>query len=176
MSNSEEYERAVLESAALERALSKVHSGSTVQTTPESIRNGNESIAAAYAQAPAQFQQRIDNKQLMTAGEFCDALGVNVDWLDGALQDGRVFALTSPSGRSYYPAFYADVDLVRADLERVATLLSNLPPLSQYTFFYRNWTQLGAKSPLEALRDGGLENVARTAEGFVQEATTTTIR
>lgn len=165
---SEEFERASLESAALERALTKVHSGPTAQTTPESLVAGDAFIAAAYTQAPAQFQQRVENKELLTAEEFCDALGLSVDWFDVALQDSRVFALTSPTGRSHYPALHADVRLNRADVESVVQVLALVDATSPYTFFYRTWTRMG--TTLDALRAGRLEDVLRMAIGFVEDA------
>ena len=169
MSDNEEYERAVLESAALERALSKVHCGSTVETTPESIQAGEASIAAAYAQAPAQFQERVDKGELLTAEEFCDALGVDVDWLDDALRDGRVFALPSPDGVRFFPAFYADASLRRTDVERVAKVLWPLEPVARFMFFYRVWTPLRT-SALEAMRNGRVEEVVELAHGYLEEA------
>lgn len=170
MPNKDELEHAAQESAALERALTNARSSMPVRTTPESIRAGDESIAAAYAQAPAQFQQRLENRELLTATEFCEALGVSVDWLDDALQDGRVFAIVAPSGRLYYPSFYADPTINRRALERVAQVLSMLPPLSQYTFFQRNWIPLAGCSPLDALRDGRIDDVVRMAIAIAEEA------
>lgn len=169
MPTNAEYIRAALEDAAVDRALAQADRASPVATTPESIEAGDASIAAAYRDAPARLQQRIENKELLTAEEFCGAVGVDVDWLDGALFDGRVFALTAPTGCSYYPAFYSDAGLKRADIERVAQVLAGVEPISQYTFFFRAWTLLGT-TPLDALRAGRLDDVLRTAMGFVEDA------
>ena len=169
MPTSEEYERAALEDAAVDRALAQSCRASPVATTPESIAAGDASIAAAYRDAPAQFQRRIENRELLTAEEFCDALGVDVGRQDDAVRDGRVFAMTSPTGRLYYPAFYADASLNREHVERVAQVLSAVDPVSQYTFFYRAWTLLGT-TPLAALRAGRLDDVLLTAMGFAEDA------
>lgn len=165
MPTNEEYERATREDAAVDRALAQVDRSSAVATTPASIQAGDASIAAAYRDAPAQFQQRVESKELLTAEEFCRVVAVDVDWLDDALCDGRVFAMTAPTGRLYYPAFYADVGLNRTDVESVVQVLSLIEPISRYTFFYRRWTPLGA-TPLEALRRGRLEEVMRMAAWF----------
>ena len=169
MPTNEEYERATREDAAVDRALAQVDRSSAVATTPASIEAGDASIAAAYRDAPTQLQQRIESRELLTAEKFLDALGVDAHWLVNALRDGRVFAMTAPNGRSYYPAFYTDVGLNRADVERVVQVLSLIEPVSRYTFFYRRWTPLGA-TPLEALRRGRLEEVLVMATWFSEHA------
>lgn len=170
MPTKQDLERALLEDSALARALAPDNRSSPVLTTPESVAAGDASIAAAYSLAPALFQERVDAGELLTADEFCDVLGVQVDWLDDALREGRVFSMSAPSGRAYYPGFYADARLNRADLERVCQLLRALDPVSQFSFFERNWTPLSARTPLEALRSGELENVVRTAIGYADDA------
>ena len=168
MQTEEQSERAAIEDAAVARLLSLVPPKSTVMTTPESIALGDASIAAAYRDAPAQFQERIDRGELITAAEFCEALDVDVDWLSKALHDGRVFAMTGPDRRNYYPAFYMAPGVNCSDIEMVVQVLSRVEVISRLTFFYRIWTPLGS-TPLEALREGRLDDVIKLAIWFVDD-------
>jgi hypothetical protein len=168
MQKKEESERAAVEDAAVARLLTLVPPKSTVKTTPESIALGDASIAAAYRDAPAQFHERIDRGELITAAEFCEALDVDVDWLSEALYDGRVFAMTGPDRRNYYPAFYAAPGVDSSDIEVVVKLLSRVEVISRFTFFYRIWTPLGS-TPLEALGEGRLDEVVKIAIWFAED-------
>ncbi|USX27267.1 hypothetical protein NHH73_02900 [Oxalobacteraceae bacterium OTU3CINTB1] len=169
MLTDEEIARAAMEDLAVERVLAQTHLARPVAITPESIEAGDASLADTYREASARFQRRLESKELLTADEFCHAVGVDVDWLNGALHHGRVFALMAPNGESYYPAFYAEPGLDRADIERVVNVLSEIGPVSQFTFFYQAWTPLGT-TPVDALRAGRVGEVMRTAIGFAEDA------
>jgi hypothetical protein len=101
MRTNEELEHAALEDAAVDRALAQAYRAAPVATTPESIEAGDASIAAAYRDAPAQFQQRVESKELLTAEEFCRVVGVDVDWLDDAVRDGRSLSGSSRMGFTF---------------------------------------------------------------------------
>jgi hypothetical protein len=138
-------------------------------TTPESIAAGNAHLAEAIKQGAAEVIRQIESKELLSADDFCAAVGVTRDWLSDALTDGRLFAITGPGGRSFYPAFYAEAGIERAAVERVTHVLSRLPPGSQYWFYSSIRTSLQA-TPLEALRAGRLNAVLKSAEMFAQDA------
>jgi len=132
--------------------------------TPESIAAGDAHMAEAQVRAAATVKRQIESKELLTADEFCDVLEVDVDWLDDALEECRVFAITGPGGRSYYPAFYAEPGIKREHVERVTRTLALLHPRSQYLFYTTARTSLG-ETPLDALRAGRLDEVITAALG-----------
>lgn len=135
--------------------------------TPESIAAGNAAMAEAYAHAAEVVVRRIESRELLSIDEFCEAVSVTRDWLSDALTEGRLFAITGPQGRSFFPAFYADAHIKRTDIEQVARVLSPRDPGSQYWFFTSVRTSLQA-TPLDALRAGRLDAVIRAAEMHVE--------
>ena len=165
-----EWHRAQEEDLIAEVALTRMreHPPSTVPT-PESIAAGNAAMAEAYARAAQLVVQRIESRELLSIDEFCEVVGVTRDWLSDALTEGRLFAITGPHGRSFFPAFYADASIKRADIEQVARVLSPRDPSSQYWFFISVRTSLQA-TPLDALRAGRLDAVIRAAEMHVEGA------
>lgn len=130
--------------------------------TPESIAAGNAAMAEAHIRAAETVMHQIESKELLTADEFCDVLEVDSNWLDDALEECRVFAITGPGGRAYYPAFYAAPGIQREHVERVTRTLALLHPRSQYLFYMTVRTSLG-ETPLDALRAGRLDAVLKTA-------------
>lgn len=106
--------------------------------------------------------QQIETKELLTAVEFCEALKEDIDWLEDALGECRVFAIIGPGGLSYYPAFFADPVIRREHIERVTRMLALLHPHSQYLFYTAAKTSQG-ETPLDALRAGRLDEVITAA-------------
>lgn len=137
--------------------------------SPESIAAGDAAMAEAFKRSAAEVMRQIESKELLSSDEFCAALGVTRDWLSDALTDGRLFAISGPEGRSFYPAFYADAGIQRTAIERVSQVLSRLPPRSQYWFYSSARTSLQA-TPLEALRAGRLPAVLKAAAMIAHDA------
>lgn len=165
-----EWDRAQEEDRIAEVALVQMRKRrpSTVPT-PESLAAGDAAMAEAYARAADVVVRRIESRELLSINEFCKAVGVSRDWLSDALTEGRLFAITGPHGRSFFPAFYADARIERADIEKVARVLSPRDPSSQYWFFITTRTSLQT-TPLDALRAGRLEAVIRAAEMHAEGA------
>lgn len=165
-----EWERAQEEDRVAELAFARMreHPPST-SPTPESIAAGDAAMAEAYKRAAEVVVRRIESRELLSIDEFCEAVGVTCDWLSDALTEGRLFAITGPHGRSFFPAFYADARIKRADIEQVARVLSPRDPSSQYGFFTSIRTSLQA-TPLDALRAGRLDAVMRAAEMHAEGA------
>lgn len=157
-----EWEVAQEEDRIAERAFEQMKTMRAQEPTPESIAAGNAAMAEAHVRAAETVMRQIESKELLTATEFCDVLEVDADWLDAALDECRVFAITGPGGRAYYPAFYADSAIKREHVERVVRVLAPLSPRSQYLFFNSVRTSLDT-TPLEALRAGRLDAVITTA-------------
>lgn len=158
----DEWAVAMEEERIAARAFHQMRNPRSQSPTPESIAAGEAHLAEALKKSAADIVRQIEKKQLLTAEEFCAVLEVDVDWLDEALYECRVFAITGPGGRSYYPAFYADPSLKRQHVEQVTRTLAPLSPLSQYRYYLSIRTSLGA-TPLEALRAGRLDEVITAA-------------
>lgn len=158
-----EWDRAMEEDRIADAAFKRMreHPRSRLPT-PESSAGGDAYMAEAVRQSAAEVVRQIESKELLTAAEFCDVLEVDADWLDAALDECRVFAITGPGGRAYYPAFYADPVIKREHVERVVRVLAPLSPRSQYLFFNSVRTSLDT-TPLEALRAGRLDAVITAA-------------
>jgi hypothetical protein len=135
----------------------------------EPIEADNLHTIEAHLHAAETVKQQIERKELLTADEFCTALKTDTDWLESALDECRVFAITGPSGRSYYPAFYADSIISREHVERVTRMLALLHPRSQY-LFYTTVRTLQGETPLDALRAGRLNEVITAALRAANEA------
>jgi hypothetical protein len=157
-----EWEVAQEEDRIGEKAFEQMKTTRAQEPTPESIAAGNAAMAEAHVRAAETVMRQIESKELLTATEFCDVLEVDADWLDAALDECRVFAITGPGGRAYYPAFYADSAIKREQVERVTRTLAPLHPRSQYLFYTTVRTSLG-ETPLEALRAGRLDEVINAA-------------
>jgi hypothetical protein len=130
--------------------------------TPESIAAGEKHMAEAQLRAAETVKRQLESKELLTAEEFCDVLEVDVNWLDDALEECRVFAITGPGGRSYYPAFYAEPGIRHEHVERVTRTPALLHPRSQYLFYTTVRTSLG-ETPFDALRAGRVDDVMTAA-------------
>jgi hypothetical protein len=158
-----------VENRIVERVFEQMKTPRSQVAMAEPIAADNLQIAEAHLCAAETVKQQIERKELLTAEEFCEVLKVDTDWLEFALDECRVFAITGPSGRSYYPAFYADPLIRREHVERVTRMLALLDPRSQYLFYTGVSTPQGV-TPLDALRAGRLDEVITAALGAADDA------
>ena len=84
------------------------------------------------------------------------------------MKAGRLFALDAFKGRLLYPAFFADGDISRRDLEAITRSLGDIPASSKWQFFTTPKASLDGRTPLEALQRGDRQAVMVTAAGFVE--------
>lgn len=166
MRTDDELKRAEEEDRILRRVLDEAsYSQTRPMSTPESIAAGKAAMAEGRARAAETLARRIENKELLSAGELRGALGITQAEIDDAVDSNRLFALEGPGGEHYYPAFYIDADLDGSGLELIAQELRDLPAASKYHFFVSKRTNLGA-TPLEALKRGRVAEVCKAAAGF----------
>lgn len=110
----EEMERAEEEDLMLQRVLEEGRNlPDRPMSTPESIAAGNAAMAEGRARAAETLARRIENKELLSAGELRGALGITQADIDDAVGTNRLFAIDGPDGAPYYPAFYADAGVDR---------------------------------------------------------------
>jgi hypothetical protein len=133
-------------------------------TAEQEAANANV-ISRLRRESTAALQRRIECKELMSLNEFQTALSVDVEHIRDAVKSGGMFAISGPAGEEFYPAFYADKRFVRSDLESAAKALTGVSADSKFHFFTSKSTLLAA-TPLEALKEGRLENVLTAAAAF----------
>lgn len=160
---------AVREDAGVAAVLERASEGkSPVFTTAQSIRQGEQAMEDARANAATTLHDRISRKEYMTSAELQAAWNVQRAAISNALRSGRIFAAVGPSGEYYYPAFYTDESLDRRAVEKVSKALGTLPAASKYHFFTSPATSLGT-SPLDALRKGRVDDVVAAASSFAEQ-------
>ena len=140
--------------------------GAESVTSAEQEQANAEVLSRLRRQSAAALQRRIERKELLSPKEFQDALGISRQSVNEAIKSRRMFALLGPRGENYYPAFYADGNLNRREVEKVAKVLGGLPAPSKYHFFTSKSLFLGAVTPLQALTKGRLEDVMIAATAF----------
>lgn len=155
------------ESSKVRRILADARSHAVETELTAEAKQENAAVMAELRQGSAlALQHRIDNKLLLPPKDFQAALGISRQAINEAVKAKRMFALLGPGGEYYYPAFFADKDLHRRDIEKVSKALGNLPAPSKYFFFTSKSTSLGGLSPLDALLKGRVEEVMEAAAAF----------
>ena len=155
------------ESSKVRRILANARSHAVETESTAEAKRENAAVMAELRQGSAlALQHRIDNKLLLSPKDFQTALGISRQAINEAVKTKRMFALLGPGGEYYYPAFFADKDLHRRDIEKVSKALGNIPAPSKYFFFTNKSTSLGALSPLDALLKGRVDEVMEAAAAF----------
>lgn len=136
---------------------------------PAAIGRKTVNTAAAARKALEDGPKNLIEKgAFVPAMQLCEQLDISRQALSKAKSDKRMFAIIGPSGEAYYPAFFADARHDRRQLEKVSRALQDLPPTSKYFFFTAPRESLGGKSPLDAIANGQIDAVLRSATGFVE--------
>ena len=97
--------------------------------------------------------------------EFAARQGWGDQALNQALAADRVFFVDC-QGVRLFPAFYADPQYKRQQLEEVSRTLGALPGGSKWQFFTCPKGSLGGCTPLEAMVRGDFRQVTMAAEAF----------
>ncbi len=87
--------------------------------------------------------------------------------LNKALKSHRMFAVEA-GGQSYYPTFFADPNLDRRKVQRVAQALGDLGGWEKWLFFTTPKSSLGQRTPLQAMREGKYEGARLAAVGHAE--------
>lgn len=163
-----EWARAKHEDDVVEAVFREVHSRrSRPMTTAKSVREGNKFMARAKEAEAARTSVLIGTGQLITCGELQRRLQVNRQAVSRAVKELRLFAIRSPTGESFYPAFYTEATLDRRSLGQVSKALGALPALAKFDFFHQNSRRL-RESALDALRSGRLAEVLAVAAEYAE--------
>jgi hypothetical protein len=109
----------------------------------------------------------IASRAVLPSAEMTARLGITRQALSQAVGTRRLFALEF-RGNDYYPAFFADPEQDRRQLEEVAKALGDLPGWSKWQFFTTPKLPLHGKTPVQALKEGKLQVVLKLAQGFAE--------
>ncbi|WP_157272284.1 MarR family transcriptional regulator [Azohydromonas aeria] len=138
---------------------------------PAQALSETEGFEALAQQAAARGQQHfaalVEHGELLTPTELAARLGWTRQALSRALSARRVFYVEL-EGRRCYPAFFADPTYERRQLETVSRALGDLPGATKLRFMTSAKGSLGGLTPLQALAQGQVGEVLRTAQGFAE--------
>lgn len=109
----------------------------------------------------------IASQTVLPSSEMTKRLGVTRQALSQAVAARRLPALEF-RGNDYYPAFFADPEQDKRQLEQVAKALGDTPGWSKWQFFTTPKLPLRGKTPLQALKEGRLQVVLRLARGLAE--------
>lgn len=139
--------------------------------TPAQMNAPAENLAflgELEAQSRARRAELASTGQLIEAKELARRLGITVQAISKALKAKKLFDLECDGGRRLFPAFYADPELSRAILGEVTRFLDDAPASAKWQFFTRPKLSLNRRTPLQALKEGELNQVLAAAQGFLE--------
>lgn len=146
-----------------------VNRPASTKPTTQPLRKRARPVAPPPAFAGQAKEARADlvkQMKVIPAGALLLKLNCSRQALSKAVRAHRLFAVDVGTDR-LYPAFYADPDLDRRQLERVAQELGELPGWSKWQFFTTPKASLGGVTPLVALKEGKYTEARRAAIGFL---------
>lgn len=127
-------------------------------------------MAELRRQASTQFERDVKDGLLVPGNEMQKRLEITADTLNVMLKARQLFAVVSPSGECYYPAFFATRKMYdRSTLAKVCEALGDLPGSAKWCFFWAPMYSLGGKSPLQCLRKRKVEAVLDAARAHAEE-------
>jgi hypothetical protein len=124
-------------------------------------------IVGLESRARAARKRLAAARKVLPAGDIITQLNISRQALSKAVKAHRLFAVEA-GGERLYPAFFADADLDRRQLERVAKELGELPGWQKWEFFMTPKASLGGLTPVEALKRGRYTETRRAAIGFLE--------
>lgn len=129
-------------------------------------RSADLLMSAARGMIFSMFED-FPSAALIATNRYAEEAGLTSSALDKALRAHRIFAVEL-AGERYVPGFYLDERYEKRQLESVCRALGDLPGGSKLQFFVTSKGSLGGRTPLEALAQGKLSAVRRTAQGFAE--------
>jgi hypothetical protein len=124
-------------------------------------------VQATEREADTGLRRMIDSGELVGREELSRRLGCTTQALSKALGARRMFYVEYQL-KQYFPAWLADPRFDRKQIEAISRALGDLPGGAKLAFFRTPFISLEGKTPLEALANGKLEMVMRTAKGYAE--------
>lgn len=137
------------------------------RASPKVAPESSLTIASLEASALEGRRQMAMDGEIIALAELAKRLALTRQALNKAQSEQRLFFLPV-GGDRFYPAFWADPELDRPQLERISRSLGHLSGWSKWQFFTRPKGSLGGRTPLEMLKAGQLELVERCAKAFLE--------
>lgn len=131
-------------------------------------RENDQFMEDLRAQELANRKRDIEEGHLLTSTALAERLEIKTQALSKAVGSQRMFTLDGPSGRKFYPAFFAHPGIDRERIETVCQALGSLPGPSKWEFFTSPRESLKNMTPIDALGRGMLTQVLRAATAFVE--------
>lgn len=116
-----------------------------------------------------ELQFRIQNGLLLSAEEFCAALGIDAAGVEEGLEKGNFIVVMVESGREYYPLFLTFSHFLPfGALRAVITAMVGVSDIEKYYFLTSPSHSLHGKTPLAALTDGEMDKVLVAARALAE--------
>jgi hypothetical protein len=127
-----------------------------------------KTVVKLVDEGTAARKKLLSSGALLPSVEFQTKLQVTRQAMSKAVAAHRLFHVPGPSGQQLYPAFYSDPRYDRRVLEKVSKQLGTLPGASKWQFFTTPKGSLKGATPLQALIDGKVDDVLKSAAGFAE--------
>lgn len=115
------------------------------------------------------LQFRIQNGLLLSAEEFCAALGIDEAGIEEGLEKGNFIVVMAEDGREYYPQFCTFTHFLQfGALRAVISAMVGVSDIEKYYFLTSPSHYLRKKTPLAALAEGQLDNVLVAARALAE--------
>lgn len=105
----------------------------------------------------------------MTSGQVAEVLNLSRQAVDKRRSLNQLLALTQGRRGYSYPSFQFHEGKTLAGLETVLKALSSVDPWMQLNFFTSPDERLGGKTPIECLRQGNIDEVAKIASTYGEQ-------
>jgi hypothetical protein len=105
----------------------------------------------------------------LTSERVADVLNISRQAVDKRRASNQLLALTQGRRGYSYPSFQFDEGKTLKGLEDVLGKLSAIDPWMQLSFFTRPNERLGGSTPIEALREGKVDDVVNLASGYGEQ-------
>jgi hypothetical protein len=127
-------------------------------------------MAALLQQEREQRVKDIASGVLISGAQMRERLGISQQALTAALKAKRLFAIKGPSGKHFYPAFFAEeAKYGQGTLGIVCKELGDMPAGCKWDFFTSARHTLRGKNFLDALAKGKVDAVLNSARAFREE-------
>jgi len=105
----------------------------------------------------------------LTSEQVAEMLGISRQAVDKRRSSNQLLALTQGRRGNSYPVFQFEEGKTITGLEEVLEHLKPLDPWMQMAFFTTPNERLNGKTPIDALQNGLVEDVARAAGGYGEQ-------
>jgi hypothetical protein len=106
---------------------------------------------------------------ILSSAKVAELLNLSRQAVDKRRATNQLLALTQGRRGYVYPSFQFEHGKTLEGLEEVLSNLSVLDPWMQLRFFTSPHERLGDKTPIDALRSGGVNDVVRAASGYGEQ-------